>query len=75
VEGCDLQLNPLALQSSDSRWPTAPHLPQVPDQTGRPDRPDSALPAKDDVVGWLDEILIDSAKLPGRTFDSAAQTP
>ena len=60
-ESRDLRLAPLVVQSSDSRWKAAPHRPQVPDQTSRPDRTDAARPAvppKDDIVGWPDELLI-----------------
>jgi hypothetical protein len=60
-ESRDLRLTPLVVQSSDSRWAAAPHRPQVPDQTSRPDRPDAvrpAVPPKDDIVGWPDELLI-----------------
>jgi hypothetical protein len=45
---CGLRPTPLVVQSSDSRWKAAPHLPQAPDHTNHPDRSDSALPAKDD---------------------------
>jgi hypothetical protein len=60
------------VQFSDSRWMAAPHLPQAPDQTSRPDQSDSAPPAKDDIVGWPDELIIDFPDFPERTFDSMA---
>jgi hypothetical protein len=72
---CGLRPTPLVVQSSDSRWKAAPHLPQAPDHTNHPDRSDSAPPAKDDIVGWPDEILIDFANVPDRALDSAAITP
>jgi hypothetical protein len=68
----ELRLTSLVVQFSDSRWTTAPHLPQAPDQTSSPSRPDSAPPAKDDIVGWPDEILIDFPDFPDCTLDSAA---
>jgi len=71
-ERCELRLTPLVVQSSDSRWTAAPRLPQAPDRTRHPDRPDSATPARDDIVGWPDELLIDSVDVPDRTLDSAA---
>ena len=60
-ESRDLRLTPLVVQSSDSRWTAAPHRHQIPDQSSPPDRPDAERPAKDDVVGWPDELLIDFA--------------
>ena len=71
-EPWDLRLTLLVVQSPDSRWTTALHLPQAPGQTGRPDQSDSAPPAKDDIVGWPDELLIDFPDFPDRTLDSAA---
>jgi hypothetical protein len=61
---CHPRPTPLVVQFSDSRWTTAPHLPQPPDQPRLPDQADSAPPAKDDIVGWPDEILIDFANVP-----------
>jgi hypothetical protein len=65
----ELRLTPLVVQFSDSRWTTAPRLPQASDQASRSDQSDSTPPAKDDIVGWPDELLIDSANLPDRTLD------
>jgi hypothetical protein len=76
-ERCDLRLTPLVVQSSDSRWTAAPHT-QVPDQTSRPDRADAvrpAVPPKDDIVGWPDELHIDFPDFPDRTLDSKANAP
>ena len=73
-ERCELRLTPLVVQLSDFHWTAAPHFPQTPDQTNHPDQSDSASRAKDDIVGWPDEILINSTKLPDRTLDSAANT-
>ena len=76
-ERCDLRLIPLVVQSSDFRWTAAPHR-QVPDQTGRPDRPDAvrpAVPPKDDIVGWPDELLINFPDFPDCILDSVAITP
>jgi hypothetical protein len=53
-ESCDLRLTPLVVHSSDSRCATAPHRPQMPDQTSRPDRTDAVrplAPPKDEIVG------------------------
>ena len=61
-ERCELRLTPLVVQSSNSRWTAAPYLPQALDQTGRSDRSEAvrpAVPPKDDIVGWPDELLID----------------
>jgi hypothetical protein len=76
-ERCDLRLIPLVVQSSDFRWTAAPHR-QVPDQTGRPDRPDAvrpAVPPKDDIVGWPDELLINFPDFPDCILDSVAIAP
>ena len=48
------------------------------DQTSRPDRPDAvrpAVPPKDDIVGWPDELLIDFPVFADRTLDSAPNYP
>jgi hypothetical protein len=74
-ERCELRLTPLVVQVSDSRWTAAPHLPQAPNQTSRPDKSDSVQPTNDDTVGWPDELLIDFPDFPDCTLDSAAQTP
>jgi hypothetical protein len=71
-ERCEQRLTPLVVQFSDSRWTAAPHLPQAHDQNSRPDQSDSATAAKDDIVGWPDEILIDFPDFPDCTLDSAA---
>jgi hypothetical protein len=74
-EPSDLRLTPLVVQSSDSRWMAAPFLPQMPDQTSRPDRPEvvrPGAPPTDDIVGWPDELLIDFADFPDRTLDAMA---
>lgn len=74
----DLRLTPVVVQSSYSRWMAAPHLPQVPDETSRPDRPNRrdvvqpAVPTKDDIVGWPDEIIVDFPYFPDRTLDAVA---
>jgi hypothetical protein len=68
-ERCEQRLTPPVVQFSDSSWTAAPHFPQAPDQTSRPGQSDSAPPAKDDVVGWPDELLIDSVYLPDRSLD------
>ena len=71
-ESRDLRLTPLVVQSSDSRWAAAPHRPQVPDQASRPDRPEAvrpAVPPKDDIVGWPDELLIAFADFSDCTLD------
>ena len=73
-ERYELWLTPLVVQPSDARWTAARHLPQTPDQANHPDQSDSASRAKDDIVGWPDEILIDFANRPDRTLDSAANT-
>ena len=68
-ERCELRLTPQVVQSSDSRRTAAPHLPQAPDQTRLPDQSDPQPTAKDDIVGWPDELLIDSANVTNRTLD------
>ena len=73
-ERCEMRLTPLVVQFSDARWAAAPQLLQSPGQTSRPDQSDSAPPAKDDIVGWPDELLIDFPDFPDRTLDSAADT-
>jgi hypothetical protein len=40
----------------------------------RPQQADQAVPAKDDIVGWPDELLIDFPDFFDRTLDSAADT-
>jgi hypothetical protein len=67
-----MRLTLLVVQFSDAGWTAAPHLAQAPGQTSRPDQSDSALPAKDDIVGWPDELLIDFPDFPDCTLDSAA---
>jgi hypothetical protein len=66
-ESRGLRLTPLVVQSSDSRWTAAPHRHQIPDQISRPDRPNAigpAVPPKDDLVGWPEELLIDFPDSP-----------
>jgi hypothetical protein len=69
----ELRLTPL-VQSFNSRWTAAPPFPQALGQTDRPRQPDSAPLVKDDIVGWPYELLVESANLPDRTLDSAANT-
>jgi hypothetical protein len=69
-----MRLTLLVVQFSDAGWTAAPHLAQAPGQTSRPDQSDSAPPAKDDIVGWPDELLIDFPDFPDRTLDYAADT-
>lgn len=76
-ERCDLRLAPLVVQSSDARWTAAPHRPHEPDRASRQDEPTTgrqAVPPKDDIVGWPDELLIDFPDFFDRTLDSAAAT-
>jgi hypothetical protein len=76
-ETCDLWLTPLAVQFSDFRWTAAPHLPQSPDHAiprGRTDAAQPAVPPRDDVVGWPDELLIDFPAFPDCTLDAIAAT-
>ncbi len=76
-ERCELWRTPLVVQFSDSRWTAAPHR-QVPDQTSRPARLDALRPAvalKNDIVGWLDELLIDFPDFPDRILNSVANVP
>jgi hypothetical protein len=69
-----MRRTPLVVQFSHSRSVAAPHLPQAPDQQSNQDQPDSVPPAKDDIVGWPDEILIDFAYSTDLTLDSAPHT-
>jgi hypothetical protein len=76
-EPCGLRLTPLVVQSSDTRWTAAPHRPQMPDETSRPDQSDAVRPdvaPKDDIVGWPDEVLIAFRRLPDSTRGSVANT-
>jgi hypothetical protein len=76
-EKWDLWLTPLAVQFSDFRWTVAPHLPQSPDHAippGRTDAAEPAVPPRDDVVGWPDELLIDLPDFPDCTLDATGCT-
>jgi hypothetical protein len=66
----DPQPTPLVVQSSKSGWTAAPPPPESANQTSGPDQSKSAPPpAKDDIVGWPDEILIDFADSTDRALD------
>lgn len=71
-ERCELRLTPQVVQSSDSRRTAAPCRPQVLDQTSRSDRSEAvrpAVPPKDDIIGWPDELLIDFPDFPDCALD------
>jgi hypothetical protein len=74
----DLRLTLLVVQFSDARWTAAPHPPHEPDWASQLDQPTArrpAVPPKDDIVGWPDELLIYFPYFPDRTLDSAANAP
>jgi hypothetical protein len=54
-----LRPTPLVVQLSNPCWSAAPHRPQMPDQISRPELPHKVRSAKDDIVGWPDELAID----------------
>jgi hypothetical protein len=72
-EKYDLRLTPLVVQFSNTCWTAAPHLPQAPDQAVPPGRTDAiraAIPPRNDILGWPDELLIDFPDFPDCTLDS-----
>ena len=71
-ESRGLRLTLLVVQSSGSRWTAAPHRHKKPDQISRPDRLNAtcpAVPPKDDIVGWPEELLIDFPDSPDCALD------
>jgi hypothetical protein len=77
LERRDLWLTPLVVQFSDFRWTAAPPLPHEPDRAGRQDKATAgrpAVPPRDDIVGWPDELLIEFPDFPDCTLDSVADT-
>jgi len=70
-ENYDLRLTPLVVQSSDSRRTAAPPLPHAPDiPPARTDGTRTAVPAKDDIVGWPEGMPIEPPKFPDPILDS-----
>jgi hypothetical protein len=59
VKGMTMRRLLIVVQFSDSRWTAAPHRPQMPNQTNRPELTDKVRPVKDDTVGWPDELAIE----------------
>jgi hypothetical protein len=71
----DVRLTPLVVQSSNSCRAAAPHLSEAPDQAvppGRTDAARTAVPPKDDIVGWPGEMPVEPPDFADFPLDSSA---